>query len=80
MDIIALATACLGIIDKFLENQNIKAQRKYQDMWFKNEQQIKDERSKWPNSDDPKLERLYSNRQDILKAAEQEFEKAMVKK
>lgn len=74
-----LITVALAIVDKILEHMNIKAKRKYLDMWFDNEQDIRKERSKWPNSDDPKLENLYAKRQDIIKAAQTELQMASQK-
>lgn len=77
MELIALV---LGLADNVLENMNIKASRKYLDLWFDNEQAIKKERDKWPNSDDSKLENLYAKRQDIVKAAQAELQLAAAKK
>jgi hypothetical protein len=74
-----LVTVALSLVDNLLEHLNIKAKRKYLDMWFQNEQEIRKERAKWPNSDDPKLESLYDKRQDIIKAAQTELQMATAK-
>jgi len=73
MDVTGLIALGLSLVDKILENLNINARRKYSDMWFKNEEEIRDERAKWPDSDDRKLEMLYDRRKDIARAAEAEL-------
>lgn len=80
MGIEQLIVAVLGLTDSIFQQLNIKAQRKYLDLWFDNEEEIRAERAKWPNSDDPKLENLYAKKVDIVKAAQTELQMAVSKK
>lgn len=76
----AIALALFEMLDSVFQYAGIKAKRKYRDIWFENEQAIKDERAKWPVSNDRKLEDLYANRKIVVDLARAEMAEAMAGK